>query len=172
MSATGSTFKDWNADEAYLSQSSGRAAGGERRARRRALLVDDDFSWSDAPPARSRRAEAKPAPRAGVVEVRKPWDEPLDVEHELDTAWGGSLSAAAPAIEYVETWDESTLEAVPDGPRTVVITGHGAERQVPMGRRRRQSDLRIHERAGFNPDRVAMWAFLLGIALVLGAIIH
>lgn len=171
MSATGSTFKDWYADEANVSRSSGRASGAERRARRRALLVEEDFSWSDTPPAHSRRAEVEPAPRAATA--REAWDEPLDVEHELDTAWGGRLSERAePAVEHAETWDESTLEPVPDGPRTVVITGHGGERQVPMGRRRRDSDLRIHERAGFNPDRVAMWAVLLGVALLLGAIIH
>jgi len=161
MSATGSTFKDWNADEAGM----GRAAGG----RRRALLVDDDFSWSDPPPARPRHAA--PAPRSTAVAVREVWDERLDLEHELDTAWGGRLSDVVEP-QPDPTWDESTLEPVPDGPRTVVITGHGAERQIPMGRRQRNSELRIHERAGFNPDRIAMWAFLLGIALVLGAIIH
>lgn len=171
MSATGSTFKDWNAEEANVSRLRGGVAGGERRGPRHALLVDEDFSWSDTPPARSRRAELEPAPRAAVA--RKAWDEPLDVEHELDTAWGGRLSGhAGPAVEHAEAWDESTLEPIPDGPRTVVITGHGGERQVPMGRRRRDSDLRIHERAGFNPDRVAMWAVLLGVALLLGAVIH
>jgi hypothetical protein len=203
MSATGSTFKDWYADEADMNRSTGRARSGERRGRRQALLVDDDFSWSDAPPARSSRADTErasvPARRGaassrGAARVRAAgtWDDGLDLEHELDDAWGGRLSEPAgagrgdvresratdtleraePELEYAETWDESTLEPIADGPRTVVITGHGAERQVPMGRRRRDSGLRIHERAGFNPDRVAMWAFLLGIALVLGAIVH
>jgi hypothetical protein len=161
----GSTFKDWNADEAQMS----RGVSG----RRRALLVDDDFSWSDPPPARPRRAVAEPARRATAVMEPEGWDEPLDVEHELDHAWGGRLSAVAASPAEVASWDDSMLTPVPmDGPRTVVITGHGAERQIPMGRRQRRSELRIHERSGFNPDRVAMWAFLLGVALVLGAIIH
>jgi hypothetical protein len=166
MSATGSAFKDWNADEAEMA----RAATG----RRRALLVDDDFSWSDPPPARPRRAVPAPASRVTAVAERNLEVKPeLDVDHELDSAWGGSLSLVAAAPAEVASWDESMLEPVPmDGPRTVVITGHGAERQIPMGRRQRNSELRIHERAGFSPDRVAMWAFLLGVALVLGAIIH
>jgi hypothetical protein len=158
MSATGSTFKDWNADEAQLT----------RAGRRRALLVDDDISWSDPPPARPHRAALAPAPRSTAV--GRPHQPELDIERELDRAWGGSLSETV--APQNSRWDESTLEPVPAGPRTVVITGHGAERQVPMGRRQRGSDLRIHERSGFNPDRVAMWAFVLGVALLLGAIIH
>jgi hypothetical protein len=38
--------------------------------------------------------------------------------------------------------------------------------------RRRSSELRFHERTGFNPDRIAMWAVLLGIALLIGAVAH
>jgi hypothetical protein len=61
------------------------------------------------------------------------------------------------------------LELAAPGRRTIVITGHGAERNLPTRRPRRESSLRLHERSGFRPDRIALWAFLLGLALVLGA---
>jgi hypothetical protein len=32
--------------------------------------------------------------------------------------------------------------------------------------------LRFHERSGFNPDRAALWAVLLGVALLIGCIAH
>ena len=59
----------------------------------------------------------------------------------------------------------STPKAPPAPPRrTVVITGQAAPP-------RRRPPRPLHERAGHNPDRVALWAFLLGIALILVAAI-
>jgi hypothetical protein len=52
--------------------------------------------------------------------------------------------------------------------RTVVITGRGAERYVAP-RRSHDASMRRHERDGFRPDRVAMWAVLLGLVLLLAA---
>ena len=49
----------------------------------------------------------------------------------------------------------------PDERRTVVITGH------PMPARRRRSAKQ--EQIVARPDRVALWAFLLGLFLVLVA---
>jgi hypothetical protein len=59
-----------------------------------------------------------------------------------------------------------------DGRRTITISGRGAERHLPWpgdpgGRRPAK---RVHERTGFRPDRVAMWAVFLGILLVAVAI--
>jgi hypothetical protein len=57
--------------------------------------------------------------------------------------------------------------------RTVVITGRGDDRYVPAARRRGpSSELRFHERSSFSPDRAAMWAVLLGLALLIGAVVH
>jgi hypothetical protein len=54
------------------------------------------------------------------------------------------------------------------GRRTVTIRGSGAERNVPRspahGRRRTEPR---HQRPGFQADRMAMWAVLLGIILVV-----
>ena len=55
-----------------------------------------------------------------------------------------------------------------EGRRTIVITGRGAERQLPR-RRGWEGSLPLHERSGFKPDRVAMWAVLLGVMLLLVA---
>jgi hypothetical protein len=56
------------------------------------------------------------------------------------------------------------------GRRTVTIRGRGDERLVPgRPRGRRRAPERPYERAGFRPDRVAMWAVMLGLLLVLVA---
>jgi hypothetical protein len=54
------------------------------------------------------------------------------------------------------------------GRRTVTIQGRGSERYTPSPERRRPAR-RPHERAGFRPDRAAMWAVLLGLLLVFAA---
>jgi len=54
------------------------------------------------------------------------------------------------------------------GRRTVTIHGRGAERYSTTAQRRRPAR-RLHEREGFRPDRVAMWAVMLGFILVLVA---
>jgi hypothetical protein len=57
------------------------------------------------------------------------------------------------------------------GRRTVKIQGRGAERNLIYSSRRprRRPPERPYERAGFKPDRVAMWAVLLGVLLILVA---
>jgi hypothetical protein len=60
------------------------------------------------------------------------------------------------------------------GRYTVTITGLGAEGYATRNGTRpstaiRHSKLKPHERAGFRPDRVAMWAVFLGVMLVLVA---
>jgi hypothetical protein len=60
------------------------------------------------------------------------------------------------------------------GRHTVTIRGEGAEGYASRNGTRpstaqRHSQVRRHERAGFRPDRVAMWAVLLGVTLMLMA---
>jgi hypothetical protein len=60
------------------------------------------------------------------------------------------------------------------GRRTVTITGHGAEGYASRNGTRpsaaiRHRQLPRHQRAGFRPDRAAMWAVLLGLMLMLAA---
>jgi hypothetical protein len=58
------------------------------------------------------------------------------------------------------------------GRRTVTIRGQGAERypERRAGGSRRPRPERRHERAGFRPDRAALWAFLLGVMLIMVAV--
>jgi hypothetical protein len=58
------------------------------------------------------------------------------------------------------------------GRRTVRITGYGSQRNLIYATReprRRRPPERAYERAGFKPDRVALWAVVLGVLLVLVA---
>jgi hypothetical protein len=78
----------------------------------------------------------------------------------------------APAPESIARPEGPPLAAagVP-GRRTVTIRGRGAERNLPLpDSSRRRPPRRPYERAGFKPDRVAMWAVLLGLLLVLVAV--
>jgi hypothetical protein len=57
----------------------------------------------------------------------------------------------------------------------VTITGHGAEGYASRNgtapsRAQRHQRLPRHQRAGFQPDRVAMWAVLLCIVMLLAAV--
>jgi hypothetical protein len=55
--------------------------------------------------------------------------------------------------------------------RTVTIRGHGAERNLPWPDSPHRRPQRLaHERVGMRPDRVALWAVMLGILLVVVAI--
>jgi hypothetical protein len=58
-----------------------------------------------------------------------------------------------------------------DGRRTVTITGRGGEHYVPRSSAsaRQRPGRRPHERAGFRPDRVGMWAVVLCVVLLLVA---
>jgi hypothetical protein len=56
----------------------------------------------------------------------------------------------------------------------VTISGQGAEgyesrNGTRPSRAARHNHLKRHERAGFRPDRVAMWAVFLGVMLMLAA---
>ena len=51
--------------------------------------------------------------------------------------------------------------------RTVTITGRGAERF--QATRRRPPARRQRQRLGGRPERIAMWAVLLGVAMAIAA---
>ncbi len=53
--------------------------------------------------------------------------------------------------------------------RMVTIRGRGSERYVPIRSSRDRRPERRYERPGFQPDRVAMWAILLGVVLIVAA---
>ena len=75
----------------------------------------------------------------------------------------GSAEPAAP----VEPVAAASSDPVTPVRRTVTITGRGAEGHLPVASRRPTP--RAYDRIGFNPDRIAMWAVLLGILLIVAA---
>ena len=203
MADSGANFTDW-----------------QRSSRRQGLVVDDDFSWSDAPTPRRRGEVAVPSARAksGTIVIerddaidgrsrdRDEWVEYPDARRYVDfersadsssreiglSAREGEVSAYHDTDVYEYDYPEAVdddgyaqpLAAAevyashapdpyaqePSGRRTVVITGRGSEHYQPV-RQRRGSESALTRR-GFRPDSVAMWAVLLGIALLLGSIAH
>ncbi len=88
-----------------------------------------------------------------------------------------SARPAAASARPVAASAPPTRTAAPTVPgpaparRTVTIRGRGAERELafPSYDRARRPATRRHERPGFQPDRTAMWAVMLGVLLVLVA---
>ncbi len=109
-------------------------------------------------PARSRVVAAIPERPAQGVAARPAASAARRAVEDARPAAGG---ASAPAAHGT---------GVP-GRRTVKITGYGSQRNLIYASRepRRRPLERPYERAGFKPDRVAMWAVLLGVLLVLVA---
>jgi hypothetical protein len=63
--------------------------------------------------------------------------------------------------------DEIEMESEAPTRRTITITGRGAERWEPS---RRHTPARPkRQRRGGRPDRIAMWAVLLGVAMAIAA---
>lgn len=99
--------------------------------------------------------------------------------------WGGDdVFATAPrrkqapvevpvgvAAAYAEEFDAPLADALPEAPpepvrerRTIVITGR------PFDNPRRRPVRTVDERIASNPERIAAWAFCLGLGLVIAAI--
>ena len=98
----------------------------------------------------------------------------FDPEASIGTpALDRDTPAGTPALERGAPAARSALETAdaqtPPGRRTVTITGRGSERQwspvAPAPRPKR----RPVDRLGYKPDRMAMWAVLLGIMMLLVA---
>ena len=124
------------------------------------------------------QAGASARPRRNVV----PWWEELDSEafrefraaSIADTEANARADADEPAAPAPEAQPERPVTWAPraaNGRRTVYITGRGVEQNLPIARNLpvARPTLRRHERAGFRPDRAAMWAVLLGLLLILVA---
>jgi hypothetical protein len=83
---------------------------------------------------------------------------------DTDTTAGGPLAAPAQSAAASSTGAPAR--------RTVTIRGRGAESYLPWPNASRgRPQRRAYERTGFRPDRLAMWAVLLGLLLVLVAIL-
>jgi len=123
-------------------------------------------------------AETLDAPRSTE---RAPWDEPepAPADEPRSTVWDDSLEEAfARTPSWADEDDERLLpkgaNRIENGRRTIEIRGqvdriHGftapAETKVAT-RTGRRAPRRASERFERRPDRVAMWAFLLGLLLI------
>jgi hypothetical protein len=146
--------------------------GGAADGRRTIVITEDDVRLEDEAPAEefARREDALEA-RRRHDEV---WagDEPF-AEEPADDPYASAIEAFAPGGRFAEEPPART-RSEPDGiarggvqgRRTVKIGGRPAEFHPSPARRSRT----IHERLGPRPDRIAAWAFALGILLILIAV--
>ena len=146
--------------------------GGAADGRRTIVITEDDVRLEDEAPAEefARREDALEARRHDEV-----WagDEPF-AEGPAPDPYASAVEAFAPGGRFAEEPPAST-RSEPDGiarggiegRRTVKIGGRPAEFHPSPARR---SSRTIHERLGPRPDRIAAWAFALGILLILIAV--
>jgi hypothetical protein len=161
---------DWSEDELWVSPRPRASVASDRgpvaserrpptaerppRARAAAALARDR---SAAPPARDRSA----APPARDRFAAPPPRRAAEPRHEASR----STAPAAPLPPLRES------PAPPAGRRTITITGHGDDRRTGRAAvaERSRPQRRPHERPGYRPDRIALYAVLLGVVLVLVA---
>jgi len=200
MPPTGSNFTDWQqVEKESLLFSSDDFNWSEPPQRRRMTRSSGSERRSPAEqPIRAGRRVAvleqyEPEPRdhgqsyagyaghdAGATGAEEHWDQPTAVHSHFDEMmqeWNANYGAGTSddrddSAERAFDLSDPGASAPAGARRTVLITGHGDERYLPAPRQRRSSELRFHERSGFSPDRLGLWAVLLSLALVIGAIAH
>ena len=145
--------------------------GGARDGRRTIVISEDDVRFEDEAPAEefASREDALEARRAhdAVWAGDEPFADPADESFgftgveldEPDEASFARTTGERPAPEAI-------VRGGVEGRRTVKIGGRPAEFH-PTSRRPSRT---MHERLGPRPDRIAAWAFALGIFLILIAI--
>jgi hypothetical protein len=143
-----------------------------------AIRIEDEV-WQEA---FTRREPARPRARLQAIEGGRSTAAPVGPPAELlstELLSADPLPAlavpaeplpAAPAPQASPGPRTAAAGGVP-GRRTITIRGYGAERNLPWpdGTTRRPQR-KPHERAGFRPDRVALWAVMLCILLVIVAV--
>jgi hypothetical protein len=162
-----------------------------------AIRIEDEV-WQEA---FARREPARAKQRASLRAIEgdrqvRPFDGELDVDGQLELRpfdgelelrpFDGELDLHAPEGAKLASAPEASSAPPPPRPltaaggasvsptparRTVKIQGRGAERNLPWPDPTRRPPRRPYERHGFRPDRVAMWAVLLGLMLVLVAVL-
>jgi hypothetical protein len=136
-----------------------------------AIRIEDEV-WQEAFSTRlasPRRRREEFAERERIIPAERLRAAP---ERPAEPAARPAQSAPQPAQPARPPRPAPAVTTAAPARRTVTITGRGAERHLPWpgdGQRRRPSRA-LHERAGFRPDRLAMWAVFLGLLLVIVAI--
>jgi hypothetical protein len=191
MPPTGSTFTDWQQVEKESRLLMNEDFSWSEPPQRRRRRITEEPIRAHRRTAVLEYEEQETAPEPSPVHELG-YHEPLDdqiahVDANQVDAWDQPTAAHSHFDEMMEQWnaaygdaadrafdlsDPGTQAASQGGRRTVLITGRGDDRFMPAPRRPRSADLRFHERSTFSPDRAALWAVLLSIALVIGAIAH
>jgi len=137
-----------------------------------AIRIDDEV-WQEAfqtrVPSRRRALErdrAVVAPEPSVVAPVAAAGPRVSA-----SARPGPVAAAGSTVAAGRVAARPAAAPVSPERRTIKIQGRGAERGLPWSGEtaRRRPPRALHERAGFRPDRLAMWAVFLGLLLVLVA---
>jgi hypothetical protein len=183
---------DWGVGEELFDGMPGRPGRFERRSHRepprediprgdaadgrRTIVIetgDDELPLESLEPAEEEFASRDEALRARVVDDEL-WagDEPFArrepeplVEEPVDEA----EIAEVDDVPLVDRAD-SVVRGTQEGRRTVKIGGRPAEFYGPPARARQRPPRTMHERLGPRPERIAGWAFALGLLLILIAI--
>jgi hypothetical protein len=147
--------------------------GGASDGRRTIVITENDVRFEDEAPAEEFVS------REDALEARRRhdevWagDEPF-AEETAEDPYASAIEAFAPGGRFAEeapTRARSEPDGIArggvEGRRTVKIGGRPAEFHPSPARRPSRS---MHERLGPRPDRIAAWAFALGILLILIAI--
>jgi hypothetical protein len=119
--------------------------------------------WGGDEPFAEERDDA-PAPAEAVVAG----DEPVADRWAAADAWAAGVDAAEYEVEAPPY--DGIVRGGQAGRRTVKIGGRPAEFHGPPARARRRPPRSVHERLGPRPERIAAWAFALGLLLILIAI--
>ena len=156
------------APPAPLAPSGDEAATTPARRRRAAAAIADE--------ARSRRAAEEPAPRRRADHAAHAADEPRPRRAAAAVADEARARARRERAEEDLRPRGAAFAEYRDGRRTVAIKGQVDRATAPVpssytprepGQRRpRKSAV---ERLGSSPDRIAMWAVMLGLLLILVA---
>jgi hypothetical protein len=105
-------------------------------------------------------------------------DERVPAEPPVEDRWAAADAWAAEHVTPIEELEEE-LEAPRtdgivrggvEGRRTVKIGGRPAEFHGTPARARSRPPRTVHERLGARPERIAAWAFALGLLLILIAV--
>jgi hypothetical protein len=111
-------------------------------------------------------------------------DEPFAAGHapepEVEDRWAAADAWAAEHVTPIEELeapeddaerrDDGIVRGGVEGRRTVKIGGRPAEFHGTPARARRRPPRTVHERLGARPERIAAWAFALGLLLILIAV--
>jgi hypothetical protein len=183
---------DWGVGEELFDGMPGRPGRFERRSHREPARVD--IPRGDAHDGR-RTIVVETGDDELPLETLEPAEEEFGSRNEAlrarevdDELWAGDEPFARrepePLVE--EPVDEAEIAKANDGPlvdpagrvvrgtqegrRTVKIGGRPAEFYGPPARARQRPPRTMHERLGPRPERIAAWAFALGLLLILIAI--